>query len=102
MTKTTTIDFFYARPGCESCEKVRAELERRGTTIRAERSTKQPMTADEAGAYSTYTQDGASGTVTYSHNGGAFAALSGTIVLAVGDTVQVKRTTYTAAGWSRW
>ena len=60
------------------------------------------VTADEAGAYSTYTQDVASGTVTYSLNGGAFAALSGTIVLAVGVTVQVKRTTYTAAGWSRW
>ena len=50
MTKPTEIDFFYARPGCESCEKVRAELARRGATIRAERSTKQPLSADEAGA----------------------------------------------------
>ncbi|MGE0640422.1 MAG: hypothetical protein AB7G12_16530 [Thermoanaerobaculia bacterium] len=48
MTKPTEIDFFYARPGCESCEKVRAELVRRGTTIRAERSTKQPLSAGDA------------------------------------------------------
>ena len=60
------------------------------------------VTADEAGAYSAYTQDGASGTVTYSLNGGAFAALSGTVTLAIGNTIQTQRTTYTAAGWSRW
>lgn len=60
------------------------------------------VTADEAGTYNAYTQDGASGTLTYSKNGGAFTALSGTIALAVGDTIQVKRTTITAAGWSRW
>lgn len=60
------------------------------------------VTADEAGTYNAYTQDGASGTLTYSKNGGAFTALSGTITLAVGDTIQVKRTTITAAGWSRW
>lgn len=60
------------------------------------------VTADEAGTYNAYTQDGSSGTITYSKNGGAFAALSGTIALAVGDTIQVKRTTITAAGWSRW
>lgn len=60
------------------------------------------VTADEAGSYDTYTQDGSSGTITYSKNGGAFTALSGTITLAVSDTIQVKRTTITAAGWSRW
>jgi len=60
------------------------------------------VTADEAGTYNAYTQDGGSGTITYSKNGGAFTALSGTITLAVGDTIQVKRTTITAAGWSRW
>lgn len=60
------------------------------------------VTADEAGTYNAYTQDSASGTLTYSKNGGAFTALSGTIALAVGDTIQVKRTTITAAGWSRW
>jgi hypothetical protein len=60
------------------------------------------VTTDEAGNYNAYTQDGGSGTITYSKNGGAFVALSGTITLAVGDTIQVKRTTITAAGWSRW
>lgn len=60
------------------------------------------VTTDEAGTYDTYSQDGSSGTITYSKNGGAFTALSGTITLAVGDTIQVKRTTITAAGWSRW
>ena len=60
------------------------------------------VTADEAGTYDTYTQDGGSGTITYSKNGGAFTALSGTITLAVDNTIQVKRTTITAAGWSRW
>ena len=60
------------------------------------------VTADEAGDYNAYTQGGGSGTITYSKNGGAFTALSGTITLAVGDTIQVKRTTITAAGWSRW
>lgn len=60
------------------------------------------VTIDEAGTYNAYTQDGASGTITYSKNGGAFTALSGTIVLAISDTIQVKRTTITAAGWSRW
>ena len=60
------------------------------------------VTADEAGNYNAYTQDGGSGTITYSKNGGAFVALSGAITLAVGDTIQVRRTTITAAGWSRW
>ena len=60
------------------------------------------VTADEAGTYNAYTQDGGSGTITYSKNGGTYTALSGTITLAMGDTIQVRRTTITAAGWSRW
>ena len=60
------------------------------------------VTTDEAGTYNAYTQDGSSGAMTYSKNGGAFTALSGTITLAISDTIQVKRTTITAAGWSRW
>jgi len=60
------------------------------------------VTDDEAGTYGTYTQDGASGTLTYSLNGGAFAALSGAIVLAVADTIAVKRTTFTSAGFIKW
>ena len=60
------------------------------------------VTDDEAGSYATFTQDGGSGTITYSKNGGALSALSGTITLAVGDTVMVRRTITTNAGWSRW
>jgi arsenate reductase-like glutaredoxin family protein len=44
------VDWFYARPGCESCEKVRGELARRGIGIGEERSTRQPMGAPEAAA----------------------------------------------------
>jgi hypothetical protein len=60
------------------------------------------VTADEAGTYGTYTQDGGSGTLTYSLNGGSFVALTGTIVLAIGDTIAVRRTNTAAAGFIRW
>lgn len=60
------------------------------------------VTDDEAGTYATYTQDGGSGTLTYSKNGGAFAALSGSISLAVSDTIVVRRTTSTSNGWIKW
>ena len=60
------------------------------------------VTTDEAGTYTTYTNDGASGTWTYSKNGGSFTSLTGTIVLATSDTIQVKRTVITAQGYSRW
>ena len=60
------------------------------------------VTTDEAGTYTAYTDDGGSGTVTYSKNGANFAALSGTVTLAVSDTIVVRRTTTTNAGWSRW
>lgn len=60
------------------------------------------VTDDEAGTYATYTQDGGSGTLTYSKNGGAFAALSGSIALAVSDTIVVRRTTSTSNGWIKW
>jgi beta-glucanase (GH16 family) len=60
------------------------------------------VTADEAGTYNTYTQDGSSGTITYSLNGAAYASVTGTIVLAIGDTIRLRRTTPTAQGFSRW
>jgi arsenate reductase-like glutaredoxin family protein len=41
--KRRPVDWFYARPGCESCEKTRAELDRRGLAAREERSTKSPL-----------------------------------------------------------
>ena len=60
------------------------------------------VTADEAGSYGTYTPTGTNGTVTYSKNGGAYAALSGSITLAVSDTITVRRTTTTNAGSVKW
>lgn len=60
------------------------------------------VTSDEAGTYTSYTQDGSSGTITYSKNGAAYASLTGTITLAVGDTIAVKRTTFTSSGFSKW
>ena len=44
------VDWLYARPGCESCAKARAELSRRWSAVRAERSTREPLTDAEAKA----------------------------------------------------
>lgn len=57
---------------------------------------------DSAGTYDTETTDGSSGTITYSVNGGAFetlAAKGGSITLADTDTLDVKRTVSSAAGF---
>jgi hypothetical protein len=43
----TAIDFFYARPSCESCAKARALLAGRAVEIRAERSTRDALTERE-------------------------------------------------------
>ena len=55
--------------------------------------------ADSAGTYTSSTTDGASGTITYSKNGGAYAAFSNPTTYANGDTLAVKRTVTTALGW---
>ena len=55
--------------------------------------------ADSAGTYTSETTDGASGTITYSKNGGAYAAFSNPTTYANGDTLAVKRTVTTALGW---
>jgi len=52
-----------------------------------------------AGTYTATANDGSSGTITFSKNGGAFAAFSNPLVLANGDTIEVRRTTTSAAGW---
>ncbi len=57
--------------------------------------------ATTAGNYTVLTSDGASGTLTFSKNGGAFAALGAGISLAAGDTIRARRTTTTASGWVR-
>jgi hypothetical protein len=51
------------------------------------------------GSYTATTDDGGSGTITFSKNGGSFAAFSSPLVLAAGDTIRVRRTTTTSAGW---
>ncbi len=51
------------------------------------------------GSYTATTNDGSSGTITFSKNGGAFAAFSSPLVLASGDTIRVRRTTATTQGW---
>ncbi|MFZ1693794.1 MAG: hypothetical protein WAT74_11395, partial [Flavobacteriales bacterium] len=55
--------------------------------------------ADFADTYTVTANDGSSGTITFSKNGGAFAAFSSPLVLANGDTIEVRRTTTSAAGW---
>lgn len=55
--------------------------------------------ADSAGTYTSSTTDGASGTITYSKNGGAYAAFVNPTTYANGDTLVVKRTVTTALGW---
>jgi hypothetical protein len=60
------------------------------------------VTDDEAGTYANYTQDGSSGTITYSKNGAAYATVTGSISLAIGDTISLRRTTPTSQGFSRW
>ena len=57
------------------------------------------VTADMAGTFTATTNDGSSGTITFSKNGGSFVAFSSPLVLATSDTIAVKRTTSTALGW---
>jgi hypothetical protein len=55
--------------------------------------------ADSAGTYTAITDDGSSGTITVSINGGAFGAFSNPTTLVATNTIAVKRTTFSAAGW---
>lgn len=57
--------------------------------------------ATTAGTYTALTSDGASGTLTFSKNGAAFAAIGAGITLAAGDTIRARRTVTTASGWVR-
>lgn len=57
--------------------------------------------ADSAGTYTSETTDGGSGTITYSKNGGAYAAFSNPTTYANGDTLAVKRTVTTSLGWTK-
>lgn len=55
-----------------------------------------------AGTYTSFTPTGTYGTITYSKNGGAFSAVTGSIVLAIGDTIQLKRTNTTGVAGTTW
>jgi hypothetical protein len=57
------------------------------------------VTADMAGTFTATTNDGSSGTITFSKNGGSFVAFSSPLVLATSDTLAVKRTSSGALGW---
>jgi hypothetical protein len=51
------------------------------------------------GSYTATTNDGGSGTITFSKNGGSFAAFSSPLSLVAGDTIRVRRTATTSAGF---
>ena len=55
--------------------------------------------AESAGTFTSITDDGGSGSITLSKNGGAFAAFSSPLTLVNTDTLVVKRTTTTSAGF---
>jgi hypothetical protein len=55
--------------------------------------------ADSAGTYTAITNDGSSGIITVSINGGAFGAFANPTALVATNTIAVKRTTFSAAGW---
>ena len=69
--------------------------------FKAANDTMETLTidADNAGTYTSITDDGGSGSITLSKNGGAFATFSSPLVLAVSDTLVVKRTTTTNLGF---
>lgn len=69
--------------------------------FKAANDTMETLTidADNAGTYTSITDDGGSGAITLSKNGGAFAAFSSPLVLAVSDTLVVKRATSTSLGF---
>jgi hypothetical protein len=63
--------------------------------------TMETLTIDteSAGTFTSILDDGGSGSITLSKNGGAFAAFSSPLVLANTDTLVVKRTITTSAGF---
>ena len=57
------------------------------------------ITARNSGTYTSVTDDGASGTLTFNKNGAGFVAFASPLILAVGDTIDVTRTVSTGAGY---
>jgi hypothetical protein len=86
--------------------KITVEVNDKTTTIRftfaATEDTSDLLTIVSGvnnGTYTATTNDGSSGTITFSKNGGAYTSFSSPLVLDNGDTIQVKRTTTTGAGF---
>lgn len=61
--------------------------------------TQVTIDANSAGEFTGTSNDGSSGTITISVNGGAYAAFVSPLTLEVGDTIDVKRTVSTGAGY---
>jgi hypothetical protein len=57
--------------------------------------------ADNAGTFTSTSDDGSSGTITYNVNGGGFAAFVNPTVLTIGNTIAAKRTITTGAGFAK-
>ena len=68
-------------------------------------STKETGTltidTDNEGTFTSTSDDGSSGTITYNVNGAGFAAFSNPTALAIGNTIAAKRTTDSAAGFAK-
>jgi hypothetical protein len=57
--------------------------------------------ADNAGTFTSTSNDGSSGTITYNVNGGGFAAFVNPTVLGIGDTIAAQRTITTGEGYAK-
>lgn len=57
------------------------------------------ISADEADDYDVFTDDGSSGTVEIRINGGSWAVPSGVVTLGIGDTLEARRSVWSAQGW---
>lgn len=55
--------------------------------------------SNSAGTFTSISDDGSSGTITIDINGGGYGAFTSPLVLEVGDTIQFKRTVFSADGW---
>jgi hypothetical protein len=57
--------------------------------------------SDNAGTFTSTSDDGSSGDITYNVNGGGFAAFVNPTALSIGDTIAAKRTITTGAGFAK-
>jgi hypothetical protein len=57
--------------------------------------------ADNAGTFTTTSDDGSSGTITYNVNGAGFAAFVNPTALGIGDTIAAKRTIFADSGYAK-